>query len=203
MAILELDLQNAPPRQGGGVTLVPPGPYILQVVNADVGSSTKGNSMVRVDFQVAEGPYFGEEFSDFFAPVPPPPGGSMNGLSKLHALLLACGFKISGSKVKLDLTKLINRKCTANVATEQMSANDRYPEARDVSKIRSYELPSVVTSPASSNGNAQAAAPVAVAAPAPAAAPAAAETAVPTLEATAPEGDGLSVDNSSGDDLFS
>ena len=179
--IVNLDFSAAPPRQGGGgITFVPPGPYVLRVTDADTGESTAGNPQFIVTFEINEGEHFGDELKDYFSPCPPRKGDKMNGAQKFHALLIALGFKQQKGPVKLDLEKLIGRKCTANIGTEQMQATAQYPNARDASKIKSYELPTGVTSPAggepeapvaSSNGAAPVAkAAVAVAAPVAAAA---------------------------------
>lgn len=159
--ILDLDLLHAPPAQrGSGLTLVPPGPYLLEITEAKAemskGDPDAGKApapMVHVSFQIADGEHYGSPIEDYFDHVPPGPDDKLFGLQRFHAFLLACGFQPKNPKVKLDLGRLAGRKCTANLYSVPLTPTAQYPNPRDASKIRSYEIsPTPATSPASSNG---------------------------------------------------
>jgi hypothetical protein len=135
-----LDFEGAPPNQRGGLTLIPPGPYQLVVTASRADRSGRGNKEVVVDLEVSDGPYVGETFTDYFAPVPPEGDDSKVGLQRFHAFLLACRFR-PPVRSKFIVESLKGRKCVANVYTTQMRATEQYPEPRDISRIRSYEIP--------------------------------------------------------------
>jgi len=163
MTEIILDFTDAPPKQGAGITLIPPGPYAMVVTPSRADRSARGNDEVVVDLEISEGPYVGETFTDFFAPVPPKEGESKVGLQRFHAFLLACRFQ-PPVRTRFTVESLKGRHCIANVYTTQLRTSEQYPDPRDISRIRSYEIPDGSAAPAPGRVAAAAAAPAATAA---------------------------------------
>lgn len=201
--VVEFDFEGAPPAQGGGDDYIPPGDYAGRVRKVEDGTTKNGGKrMITATLEVAAGDHKGSKLTDRFAFGNP--GESKFPLQRWHAFLLACGAKINGTKVRLDLDALENRPIRFTVKDEtSIYQGEEQTKARIVayytfSQTTAEQGPQTqaVTPPAPTPAPAPAPAAVAVADPpaAPAEAPAPVSAEAPAVE---------EVDIASVDDLFS
>lgn len=172
--VVNLDFSGAPPAQGGGSDRVPPGMYVIKVVEVKDGKSSTGKHMLTGSFEIVKGEQAGKNLMDNFMVEPSAKNGSQFGLARFHAFLIALGGKEVAGSMKLDLDKLNGRMCEVKVHDAERAATEEY-EARTVSQIRAYYVvgsnaPAPVAK-ATAPAAAPAAAPQAAAAPKPAAKP--------------------------------
>lgn len=163
MAQVTFDFTGAPPAQGGGgVDVVPPGKYMLRLVDFEDGlTSRKDKRMVKTKWEVASGDFEGKSLRDNFVLG----GEGIFGMQRLHACLLALNVKVGERSITFESTRLIGQTCVAVVQDGVMPANGDYPE-RAISEIRSYHSLAEVQAAQAAKAAAASAPPVAIAAPA-------------------------------------
>lgn len=133
MAVVTFDFTGAPPEQGGfGSDHVPPGKYLLKIVEAIDKPSKTGKRMFTVNYETV-GPIAGKKLVDRFVLDQP---GSF-GFKRLHTMILALGTTVGERSISLDTDQLSGRQCIAQVSDEMQEANGDYP-ARIVSRIDLY-----------------------------------------------------------------
>lgn len=127
--VVELDFSGAPPAQGGGESdHIPEDLYDIRVDDIENGKSKNDKPMITVRFKVADGPFANKRLVERFTIPRPGTDDSLFGLQRFHALLIALGFSEQSKRVKVDLKKLVNRVCTAEVGDETQAATEQYPE---------------------------------------------------------------------------
>lgn len=112
---MEFDFSKAPPAQGGGTDHIPPGPYQVRAVKAAETKSNEGKPQVTVNFKVTKGEQADRRLTERFT-MPTSDKDSAFGLQKLHAMLLAMGFKVdTKKKMKLQLATIEGKTCMVEV----------------------------------------------------------------------------------------
>jgi hypothetical protein len=133
---VRLDLRGSPPVTGGLRDHVPPGTYRLKVTNVDETTSRSNKRMWVAAFKVANGDHIGSNLGDNFVLEDNNGGPSKMGIGRLHHFLLCLGLPVKEAVVNLDLDRLTDLECEADVVDEHFtdnSGNDRLTSA-----IRGY-----------------------------------------------------------------
>jgi hypothetical protein len=132
MAQLNLDLSGYEPQ--GDFDPIPPGDYIIEVVDSDVSTSRAGNPMAKFTFEVVGPSHAGRKIWDHFVL------NNEVALRRLKALAEAAGHK--NPNYVRDTEELHGLRCEVRVAIEEQEG---YPPKN---KISSYRRPRQTSTPA-------------------------------------------------------
>lgn len=117
---LKVNFKGVEPASGRRTDHVPPDMYQLRVseVSKAGNKSKNGKLMPVVNFSIARGPQKGKKLMENFV-VESDGDETPFGLSRLLALLEACGLKVPRRAVSLDMDQLLDRTCYGDVYDDE------------------------------------------------------------------------------------
>jgi hypothetical protein len=138
-----IDFTGAPPVEAGAgrADYVPPGTYLAKVERYEDGNARSGKQMFTFTFSIVAGEYAGKRLVERFT-MPRDPNDSLFPKQRLHAMLVALGFKPLTGRVSIDFDQLIGKKLLLEVADDVRPASEdgRFKE-RTVSTVVAFLRP--------------------------------------------------------------
>lgn len=108
----------------------PEGDYIVEVLEAQMGESSKQNEQIEFTLEIAEGKYKGVKLWLYCTL-------DEKSLWKLHAFLTALGVEVPEDEMDLDLADLVGEKCVGVVSHETYNGKKR-AKMTDFDSIENY-----------------------------------------------------------------
>ena len=97
---------------------IPEGTYAVVVNKAELTKSREGNNMIKMEFEVTEGPHKGAKLFENCSLQP-------QALFKLKSVMLALGMNIPNGSFDLDTNDLVGLNCEVEVGHETYEGKKR------------------------------------------------------------------------------
>lgn len=109
----------------------PEGDYLLEVLEAENDTSSKGNDQIVFTLEIAEGKYKGTKLW-FYCPL------AENSLWKLHAFLTAMGVEVEEDEMDIDLSELVGLQ-VVGVLTHETYQGKKRAKMTDFDSAENYK----------------------------------------------------------------